>query len=367
MSAPGGVRRLTTPGHILGRSAALVILGVLLAVAATFSAGLGQSETLGMRKALRILRGSMAGRQAPEPDTDRARALGYDRVDEAILLRIRLPRVGLGALIGALLSMAGAAFQGLLRNPLASPFTLGVSSGGALGAAVCMATGFAALGLWTLPLSAFVGAGLAVVVVYTLARVDGEVSIAGLVLAGIVVSSFFSALIGLIKALSSDQTLSAIVLWIMGSLNDPALGMEHIQILSCVLVLAGLPLLAYARAMDILSLGEESAAQNGVNVARLKAIAVACGALLAGSAVAFAGIIGFVGLVVPHLCRMLVGAGHACLYVACALLGASLVVVADALARTALESGELPVGVLTALVGGPFFLVIFRLRRGGAA
>ncbi len=353
--------------QMLGRPAALIVLALVLVAAVIFSAGQGQSDALGTRKALRVLVGALSHREAPEPGAPRARSLGYNRVDEAILLRIRLPRIGLGMLVGALLSVAGAAFQGLLRNPLASPFTLGVSSGGALGAAIGLATGFSALGLWTLPLSAFVGAVLAVAIVYGLARVDGEITIAGLVLAGIVVSSFFSALIGLIKALSSDQALSAIVFWIMGSLNDPALGKEHVQLLGAVLVVAGLPLLAYSRAMDILSLGEEAAAQNGVNVARLKAVSVACGALLAGSAVAFSGIIGFVGLIVPHLCRLLVGASHACLYAACALLGASLMVVADALARTVLESGELPVGVLTALVGGPFFLVVFRLRRGGAA
>jgi len=337
-------------------------LAALAILAMAVSVGVGQSEGLGPTKALRIMLGALAGREAPEPGSAEVNALGYSGIDEQILMQIRLPRVCMGALVGALLSVAGATFQGLLRNPLASPFTLGVSSGGALGASVCLVTGVAVFGIWTLPLGAFAGGGLAVALVYTLARVDGEITIAGLVLAGIVVSSFFSALIGLIKALS-DETLTTIVFWILGSLNDPSLGKEHLLLLLAALIIGGVPLAIYARAMDILALGEEVAQQSGVHVARLKLVSLTGATLLAASAVAFSGIIGFVGLVVPHLCRLLVGPGHACLYPACALLGAALMVVADALARTILGSGELPVGVLTALVGGPFFLVIFRIRR----
>lgn len=341
----------------------LVVLSVALLAAVVVSCGLGQSDGLGPSTALRVLAGAAAGREPSEPGSKAALAAGYDQIHDQILMRIRLPRVLVGTLVGAMLACAGVAFQGLLRNPLASPFTLGVSSGGALGAAVAIASGFSVLGLWTLPLSAFFGATLAVVLAYWLARVDGEPAIAGLVLAGIVVSSCLSAVIGLVKALSAEESLTAIVFWIMGSLNDPSLGTAHMALLATVFVVGGGVLLLHARALDILALGEGIAQQSGVDVARVKVINLMGGTLLAGAAVSFSGIIGFVGLVVPHLCRLIVGPRHSVLFPASALLGAILLVLADACARTLLRSGELPVGVLTALIGGPFFLAVFRLRR----
>ncbi len=349
------MKGVISPGQ---RLLTLTVLAALLPLVLSLALGIGRTAGLGPLTAARLLVDGIIHGGAPAPDAPVGSQTAAER---DVVLRIRLPRVLIGALVGALLGLSGAVFQGLLRNPLASPFTLGVSSGGAFAAALAMLLGWNLCGLWTIPATASVGGALAVYIAYQLARYQGHLGVTALILAGTIVSTFFSALIGLTKALAGDA-LGAIVFWVMGSLNDPLFGMGHVVLLSIVGLAGGAVVLYHARGMDLLSLDEAIARQNGVEVGRLRMLCIIATTIMAGAAVAFSGIIGFIGLMVPHLCRPLVGNSHAWLYPASALLGAMLLVVADAVARTILPSGELPVGIVTALVGGPFFLLVFRTR-----
>lgn len=341
----------------------LIIAGLSVALPAVMALalGIGRTAGLGPVAVARLLADGCPGPSAAPAEKPGALSAEQRQVAWDVVVHIRLPRVLIAALVGGLLALSGAVFQGLLRNPLASPFTLGISSGGAFAAALCMLFGWTAFGLWSVPLAASVGGACAAFIAYQLARYQGRLGVTALILAGTIVSTFFSALIGLTKALAGDA-LGAIVFWIMGSLNDPCFGMGHVLLLGGVGLSAGAVVAYHARGMDLLSLDEVIAAQSGVEVGRLRMLCVIGATLMAGAAVAFSGIIGFIGLMVPHLCRPLVGNAHAWLYPASALMGAVLLIVADALARTILPSGELPVGIVTALVGGPFFLLVFRTR-----
>lgn len=280
------------------------------------------------------------------------------------VLDLRLARACLAWLVGCGLAMAGVTFQGLLRNPLADSFTLGVSSGAAFGAtlAISLGLGAAALApaLGLLPLAGLGGAALALFAVIGLARAGGGLRREALVLAGIVVATFLSALISLVKSLD-EESVASIVFWIMGSLQGR--GWPHV-LLYLPSFGAGLVLvLALGRELDILSLGETQARQLGLNAGRARLVLLVGASLLTGAAVAVSGVIGFVGLVVPHLCRMVQGAEHRPLLVSAGLLGGVLLLWADVLARTILPGGaELPAGVVTALLGGPFFCFLLRQR-----
>jgi iron complex transport system permease protein len=290
-------------------------------------------------------------------------AASVDRTTEVVIWGIRLSRVVLSGLVGAALAVAGVVFQGLLLNPLADPFTLGVSTGGAFGVAllVMLGVGGSVLGLSPLPLGALAGALGAMATVLVLSREAGRLRKESLILAGIVVSTFLSALISLIKSLD-EESLSAIVFWIMGSFSGR--GWIHVGFL-LPYVAAGLALAAYhSRELDILALGEEQSHFLGVSVSRVRLKLLLGASLLTAGAVAVSGVIGFVGLVVPHLCRLLAGPSHGRLMVLSALTGALLLIWADVLARVLLASGqELPVGVVTALLGGPFFFYLLKSRR----
>jgi iron complex transport system permease protein len=278
-----------------------------------------------------------------------------------VMREIRLPRALLALLIGAGLGMSGAALQGYLRNPLAEPGLLGISGTAALGAAVALYTGLAAAVPLALPLAALAGAFAATLLVQGLAGAGaGSIS---LILAGIAVSSLAGALTSLVLNLSPNPfAASEIVYWLLGSLADRA--MPHV-LLAGPFILAGLALLAtLGRALDALTLGEDAAASMGVTVGRTRTLAVLGTALAVGAGVAVAGAIGFVGLVVPHLLRPLVGALPSRLLPASALGGAALLLAADLAVRLIAPERDLKLGVLTALVGAPFFLwLVWRTRR----
>lgn len=280
---------------------------------------------------------------------------------EVILFQLRLPRVALAAIVGAALAASGTVFQGLFRNPLADPAIIGVSSGAALGAiAVIVFVGSGALGAFGVPLAAFAGALLTAFLVYRLARIGPAVHVATLLLAGIAVAAAISSVMSLVMSFSGEQ-IRDIYAWLLGGLVG-----QGWQSIGAIVPLVALGVLAAgltAHDLNLLSLGEERAAQLGVEVDRLKRRSIAVGALLAACAVSMAGVIGFVGLMTPHLLRGFVGADHRRLLPAVLLAGPILLILADLVARTVLAPQELPVGVVTALLGGPFFLYL--LRREG--
>nr|WP_172825351.1 iron chelate uptake ABC transporter family permease subunit [Pseudomonas mendocina] len=285
---------------------------------------------------------------------------------ELILAQIRMPRTLLGLAVGMVLALCGVAMQGLFRNPLADPGLVGVSSGAALGAAVAIVGGAAFGGLpeafapYLLSACAFVGGLLVTSLVYRLGRRDGQTNVATMLLAGIALTALAGAAIGLFTYLADDATLRTLTFWNLGSLNGASYARLWPLLLATLAVALWLP--RRARALNALLLGESEARHLGFDVECLKRELVFCTALGVGAAVAAAGLIGFIGLVVPHLMRLLVGPDHRLLLPASALAGASLLLLADLVARLALAPAELPIGIVTALIGAPFFLYL--LVRG---
>jgi iron complex transport system permease protein len=285
-----------------------------------------------------------------------------DNVDAQIFFVARLPRVLAAALVGAALALAGVVFQALLRNPLASPDTLGVSAGAALGAvlAITFNADFSMLGVTAVPLASFAGSIGALVIVYGLsaARRRGTSTLV-LLLAGVTLTSLLSAVSAFIRYLADFTETLRTVRWLMGSLDVGAFAPIVVATVPMGIAIAGFATLP--RILDLLSMGAESAAARGVDIARAERVALVSASLATGSAVALAGPIGFVGIVVPHLVRMLVGADHRVVLPASALFGASFLIACDLIARVAFAPTELPVGIVTALIGGPFFLwLLFR-------
>ncbi|RMI32491.1 iron ABC transporter permease [Streptomyces triticirhizae] len=291
-----------------------------------------------------------------------------DRVGESVLWDARLPRVVLAVLVGAALGCAGALMQGVFGNPLAEPGVIGISSGAAVGAVAAIAFGLDFLGNWTVTVFAFVAGLATVLLVYVLSRSDGRTEVVTLILTGIAVNAFAGALIGLCVFFADNAQITGITFWQLGSLSQ-ATWPKVLAVLPCAL--AGLLIAPwYARRLDLLALGERPARHLGVDVERLRVVLILVTALLTASAVAMAGIITFVGLLVPHLLRMAAGPGHRFLLPGSALGGALVLVSADLVARTAAQPAELPLGVLTALIGSPFFFWLLRRtrrRQGGWA
>ena len=286
---------------------------------------------------------------------------GADQTTGTIVRDLRLTRVFAAALVGGSLAVAGALLQGLLRNPLADPYVTGTSAGASLSAVAAIALGAAAVPA-ILPLAAFVGALAAAAVVWRLASLGGRTTVLTVLLAGIVLSSFAGGVVTLLLV-ASDRIalrLRAVLGWLLGGVS--VTDRSELAMATAIIVVAGLAAFALARRLDAFALGDETAATLGVDVDRATTAVLAVAALLTGAAVALAGVIGFVGLIVPHALRPLLGAPHARLVPACFLLGATTLVVADAAARVVLSPAELPVGVITGLVGGPFFLAL--LLRG---
>jgi iron complex transport system permease protein len=281
-----------------------------------------------------------------------------------IVLQLRLPRTLLGVLVGGGLALAGATFQALLRNPLAEPYILGISGGASVGAVSVLALGWVGLGSWSLPLAAFAGALLAIVLVFRVATATGRaIDVRVLLLAGVVVAAFFSACIAFILSISSARTVQSAVLWIMGSLANAS--WQSVLLATVYTVPAAIVLIGLARPLNLMAIGEETAHYLGANVEGVKRNALVIAALITAAGVAVAGVIGFVGLVVPHGIRLLIGSDHRVVLPLSFLGGAAFLTLADLIARLALEPIEIPIGVITAFVGVPIFLVL--LRRSLAA
>src|SRR4051794_16541577 len=283
-----------------------------------------------------------------------------DQTARTILFRIRLPRVLLGALVGATLAVAGVTFQTLLRNPLADPFILGVSGGAAAGAATATAFGLAAY-RGVVPAIAFIGACGATAAVFTLARRRDYVDPTRLLLSGLVLNAFFSAVILIAFSLSKQSDLTAALRWMMGTLFGAA--WSDVALLGVLLAIVMIALAFVANDLRMLAFGEDDARSRGVDVERVKWIGFGASSLVTGAAVAVSGIIGFVGLLVPHLIRLVWRRDFRYLLPLSALGGASLVVLSDLLARIAVSTTELPIGAFTALLGVPFFLSLLRRSR----
>lgn len=310
----------------------------------------------------------------PLMDTLRAglRLLGVpvsgDNLEQAelILGQIRVPRTLLGLAVGAVLALSGVAMQGLFRNPLADPGLVGVSSGAALGAAIAIVAGASVGGLpdaiepYLLSISAFAGGLIVTGIVYRLGRRDGQTSVGIMLLAGVAMTALAGSIIGLFSYLADDATLRTLTFWNLGTLNGASYTRLWPLLLVCLLVILWLP--RRAKALNALLLGESEARHLGIEVERLKRELVLCIAMGVGAAVAAAGLIGFVGLIVPHLVRLIAGPDHRVVLPASALAGASLLLLADVFARLVLAPAELPIGIVTALIGAPFFL--FLLVRG---
>ncbi|HEU4631060.1 MAG TPA: iron ABC transporter permease [Gemmatimonadaceae bacterium] len=287
-----------------------------------------------------------------------------DATTVAIVRQLRLPRALQAALVGGALALSGAAFQALVRNPLAEPYILGVSSGAAVGAVVALTLGLASAAAWAVPTAAFVGALVAVVLVLRVAAGVGPgLDTRVLLLAGVVVAAFFNAAILLLLTFADLDAFRAAIFWMMGS--NAGATWRSVAGMAAALLAGGVALLALARPLDLLGVGERTAAYLGTRVERTKLLAYGVASLLAASAVAASGVIGFVGLVVPHVARLLWGSDHRSLLPSSALLGATFLVLADLAARLAARPTELPIGVVTAFLGVPFFVWLLRRRGGG--
>ena len=283
--------------------------------------------------------------------------------DQAIVWLIRVPRVIVAGLVGAALAVAGTQLQGVFRNPLAESSIIGVSQGAALGAVVAFITGLTATSALWLPMAAFVGAFLALFAVYLIASRSGRAPVATLLLAGIALGAMITACSSLLISLNfvDWQVAGEIVFWLMGGLDSR--NWTHVLICAPFVALGLLVAFWYSRDLDLLLLGEETAASLGVEVEALRRAVLVAAALLTASAVAVSGVVGFVGLIVPHALRLILGPSHRTLLAASAVAGAAFVIACDLLARTANPPSEIRLGIVTAAFGAPFFLYLLRQRR----
>ena len=324
----------------------LVVMGLLVALAAWVALLSGPSE-ITTHDVLRVLSGTSEDPAAID-----------------IVWAIRLPRIVLASLVGASLATSGVIFQALLRNPLADPYILGVSGGAALGAVAMLSLGASlGFGYEAVPPAAFAGCLLTIALLYIVAGRGSGVLPNGLLLTGVVFNAFASAAIVFVASLAGMMQGSRVFLWLIGNLS--AVRVDVVPWLALFLILGLGSALLLARGLNLMTLGEEAARQLGVAVERQRLLLLLAASLMVGAAVSAAGLIGFVGLIIPHLLRLLLGPDHRLLVPASALAGALFLVVCDTVARTLLDGRELPVGAFTALLGGPFFLYL--LKRSGPA
>lgn len=347
---------MTVGGSTLNKRRVLVLVVtiVLMVVGAIVSAMIGQlpaSSTDVIGTVLHAL-GINSGWQP------------QDELVEQTLLQIRFPRVVMSLLVGAALAIAGAVMQSIFGNPLAEPGVVGVSAGAALGAALAIAVGMTAFGAWSIAIMAFIGGFLSTILVYVTARSEGRTEVVTLLLTGIAINAFAGAGLALMMFSGGAAAREQIVFWQLGSINGSRWSEVFIVLVVTLPVMVWVCFLA--RKYDVLSLGERSAAHLGLNVERLRIVSIVLVALLTAAGVAFVGIIAFVGLVVPHVIRMLLGPGHRWLLPLSALAGAVLLVWADLFARTVINGSDLPIGMLTSLIGGPFFFYLVRSARSRA-
>ncbi|MFC4718030.1 FecCD family ABC transporter permease [Glutamicibacter bergerei] len=332
----------------------LSLLALAVIFMALFSAGVGQ-----MQISLPEILASIAHKVGLDWG-----ALPEHPFAESALWTIRFPRVIMAIIVGAALAAAGVLMQGVFGNPLAEPSVVGVSSGAAAFACISIALGLSIFGAWTTVISAFIGGLIATGLVYFTARHGGRTEVVTLVLTGVAINAIAGAVIALMTFLSDTSAREEIIFWQLGSLN----GTMWNNVLSAgPITLIGIAIaFTTTRKLDLLSLGERPARHLGVNVELLRKEVIVIVAFLTSAAVAFAGIIGFVGLVVPHILRMALGPSHKLLLPASILGGALLLLIADTVARTLVPNADLPIGMLTALVGGPFFFWLIRRTRRGA-
>jgi iron complex transport system permease protein len=284
---------------------------------------------------------------------------GLDISEKTILLSIRLPRILLAGIVGASLAAAGVIFQALLRNPLADPYILGISGGAAVGAILGIILGVGAIP-FGIPGMAFLGALLTIVLVFGVSGVKTDDQTNTLLLTGVIINAFFSAVIMFLVSISSSDRLHSVLFWLMGDLSLAEGG--EVLFAGGFLIVAFVVMIIHARPLNLLITGEETAMQLGVDVERTKKILLAAASMVTAVAVSVSGTIGFVGLIIPHLLRLMIGPDHRLLLPASILFGATFLIAADTLARTVMAPVELPVGVVTALCGAPFFLYLLRRR-----
>ncbi|WP_337102948.1 FecCD family ABC transporter permease [Paenibacillus sp. YIM B09110] len=285
----------------------------------------------------------------------------YTKGEVAIVTQVRLSRVLLAVLVGACLALAGTGFQGVLRNPLADPYTLGVASGSSVGAAFIILFGLQmALGMWTIPLVAFLTGSITLFGVFWLSRSKGAMHIETLILSGVIIQAFLGAFVSFMVSLS-EGVVNQILFWLMGSLAMR--NWDNVYMLIPFLVIGFPILILYSQSLNLFVLGERHAAHAGVRVERTKLIVLIASTLLTAAAVSVSGVIGFVGLVVPHLIRLLVGPDYRLITPLAAIGGGIFVLWADTLARNALSPREIPLGVVTALIGAPFFAYLLHRRK----
>jgi len=353
-----GVIKAAVDGDRSARARAVILaLGALLVATMLFSLASGASDASAAGVVRDWLFGAMPGDAA------------LNARDHLIIYDIRLPRVVMGALVGAALAVSGAVMQGLFRNPLADPGLIGVSAGASLGAVAVIVLGAtmlapltALLGVLSLPLAAFCGGLATTLVLYQVATRRGQTSVATMLLAGIALAALAMAVTGVLIFLADDRQLRDLTFWGLGSLAGAT--WQKIGAVGPVIVLALATMPFLARGLNALALGEATAGHLGIPVQRLKYTAIVAVAAAVGASVAVSGGIGFVGIVVPHLLRLLIGPDNRYLLPASALLGGSLLLIADAVARTVVSPAELPIGIVTALAGAPFFLWILLRKRG---
>lgn len=363
MTAPSQPAATTSPATTgsaatrRGPGRAALLLGglmILLLVAIVVAVGLGQVP---------VPPAEVLGSLAHHLGLDWGRLPSHPQGEQA-LWNVRLPRVVMAALVGLCLGAAGAVMQGVFCNPLAEPAVIGVSAGAAVGACLVIVTGWAFLGGFTVAAAAFVAGLLTTLVMYGLARSPSGTEVVTLVLMGVAVNAVAGAAIAFLVFLGDSAAREQIVFWQLGSFNGSR--WPAVAVVAPLTLLGLVSAVAISPRLDLLALGDRAARHLGVDVERLRLTAIVIVAVLVASGVAFVGIIAFVGLVVPHIVRMLVGPAHGVLVPASALGGAVVLVVADLVARTAIAYADLPIGMLTALVGGPFFFWLLRRTRANA-
>ncbi len=336
--SPSATRRRLTRGLVAGIGLLLVVSWLAIAVGPAALPVGGVFRDLADRLPLVTLDSGLSERQA------------------AILWELRVPRVILGGLVGAMLALAGGAYQGVFRNPLADPFLLGVASGAGLGATIAIVVGVSSGGGLVAPL-AFAGGVIAVALAWMFGKTTTGRTAVTLILAGVATAAFFTAVQTFLQQ-RSGELAREVLSWILGSLATST--WSDVAVLAPYVLIAAGVLLAARRPLDVMSVGDEEAASLGVRPDRARAIVVGAATLGTAAAVAVSGLIGFVGIIVPHAVRLLVGASHRLVLPLAVVGGASFLILADLIARTALAPGELPIGVVTAFVGAPFFAVVLR-------
>ncbi len=323
----------------------LILLAVGLFIAMVFSICIG-AVNIPATKVLEIITGLYNGPQDS---------------DYMIVVNVRLPRVLLAAVVGAGLSIAGVAMQGVFRNPMASPSVLGISSGAAFGASLAIVLGFSFVGgAWAIPAMAFVFCIATMFLVYGVSRTGGIVPVETLLLAGIAIGALFSALVSFMQFIAGEQ-LSSVVFWLMGGLSSAT--WQQLAVVTPLIAIGSFAIAWFARDLNLMTIGEEHASSLGVDTQKVILYITIATSVVVAAAVSVSGVIGFVGLIIPHMIRMMVGPDHRILVPASILAGAAFLVLTDTFARTILAPSELPVGIVTAVLGAPFFLYLLRRRK----